>query len=357
VTLPDPPPIASGRVAVSIYAILKFLEFPLQGWARFRVGLEEDEDDDPMAREDEPFETPARDETMFLRQVLRASSADGCSLERAYDATVHARELRGAGPSGLFASGERHVHLGVLQTWRTELAQVGLAIEDMQVHRFGRGGSHAPVDHAHDALSIDVDVVGPTGVTTLVQAEIGGNTLAMDGGLGQSITLFKRARETTDVWGDAALERSALRAFVDHAILAASGLAPGQPRGSVLVVASPEGPTTRRVAFAPMSADEARGWLRGVVRDLLQETHAYFLPCEAVFVHAAPGASEPLGACLEKARAKLARSDGPLALRSAYGPVPHPDRFPSPSEEAAAGMIARRFGAYFARRGESGGTP
>jgi exodeoxyribonuclease V gamma subunit len=43
---------AGGRISVPMYALVKFLEFPLQGWARFRVGLDEVDEDDVMARED-----------------------------------------------------------------------------------------------------------------------------------------------------------------------------------------------------------------------------------------------------------------------------------------------------------------
>ena len=348
--LPEAPAVAQPRIVVPLHAIQRFLDFPLQGWARFRVGLEEDEGDDPMACEDEPFETPAREETMFLRQVLRASIADRVPIERAYDAVVHARELRGEGPSGLFASGERHEHLGVLAMWQRELARENLALDEIQVHRFGRGGEDSPVDHVHDPLSLDVDVTGPTGITTLVRVEIGGRSLSTAGGLSESVTLFKRAKENSDAWSEAGRERTALRAFIDHAMFSASGLAADQPHASVLVVATPEGPTTRRVQFAPLSADEAKGWLRGVVRDLLQETHAYFLPCEAVFVHARSTAHEPIGKLLDEARGRLARSDGPFALRSAYGPVPRPHAYPAPTDEAASAMIEHRFGAYFARR-------
>jgi len=352
-TLPEASPVGPARIVVPMHAILKFLEFPLQGWARFRVGLDEDEDDDPMAREDEIFETPARDETVFLRQVLRTSIVERRSIEGAYDAMVRARALRGEGPSGLFASGERHVHLGVLATWREELERLGLGLDAMQLHRFGRGGEHSQVDHVHAPLPLDVDVVGPTGVTTLVRVEIAGRSLSTGAGLSESIMLFKR-QEGTDAWAEAGRERAALRAFVDHAVFSASGLAPDQPHGSVLVVATPTGPVTRSTGFAPMSADDAKGWLRNVVRDLLQGTHAYFLPCEAVFVHAGRS-DEPIAASLEKARTLLARSDGPPTLKSAYGPVPRPHLYPSPAAPAADAMIARRFGAYLDRRTRRGG--
>ena len=103
-----------------------FSNFPLQGWARFRVGLDERDEDDPMDREDEPFETDIRRETVFLREVLLDSVvAQQRSIEDAYDRAVRGRELRGAGPSGVFARGERGPHLETLVSWRDELAARG----------------------------------------------------------------------------------------------------------------------------------------------------------------------------------------------------------------------------------------
>ncbi len=125
VHLADFAPAAEGRtsnvLSVPLYAILKFLEFPLQGWARFRVGLDEVDDDDPTTREDEPFETDARREVLFLREVLLDAAARGCPIEQAYDEAVRGRELRGSGPSGLFARGERGPHLATLDAWCAEL--------------------------------------------------------------------------------------------------------------------------------------------------------------------------------------------------------------------------------------------
>ncbi|HEX3344992.1 MAG TPA: exodeoxyribonuclease V subunit gamma, partial [Polyangiaceae bacterium] len=98
-TLPPAPPLGDGRVVVPMYAIVKFLELPLQGWARFRLGLDDQEDEDVMARENEPFETELRKETLLLREVMLEAAARGEPLEAAYDAKVRERELRGRGPS------------------------------------------------------------------------------------------------------------------------------------------------------------------------------------------------------------------------------------------------------------------
>ncbi len=229
-----------------------------------------------------------------------------------------------------------------------------MRIDALEVCRFGRAGEHSRADRVHDALVIDVDVVDAAGVNRLLRAEIGGRTLPLGADGSASLTLLKRREKKDDEWARAGRERGALRAFVDHATLSASGVAAGRPHASISVVATPEGSVTERVSFAPLSRDEATQWLRGVVRELLGGPHAYFLPCEAVFVRARQDPEGPLTPRLEQAREELGDSDGPLALRSAYGPVPRPHDYPSPDEQTARAMVERRFGLFFAKRASSG---
>src|ERR1019366_3275933 len=112
------------------------------GWAKFRLGLDEQEDDDVMARESEPFETDLREETLLLRQVMLEAAARGEKLEPAYDAVVRGRELRGHGPSGVFATGERGDHLRALHTWEKALAEHEVPYEAIELYRFGGAGEH-----------------------------------------------------------------------------------------------------------------------------------------------------------------------------------------------------------------------
>ena len=223
VHLLEPAPLAEGRLVVPVHALVKFLEFPLQGWARFRVGLDEVDDDDPTAREDEPFETDVRREVVFLRDVLLESVARRCSLEQAYDDAVRGRELRGAGPSGLFARGEREPHLVTLASWRDaarSLRRAGLSA--IEVARFGRAGEHARAGKVFDAVALDVDVVDAAGVARVKRVEIGGRTLPLGAGAGASITLIKRPKQKwDDVWVEAERDRAVLRGFLDHALLSA----------------------------------------------------------------------------------------------------------------------------------------
>ncbi len=352
--LPPATPSRELRAVIPMYALVKFLEFPLQGWARFRVGLDERENEDVLSCEDEPFETGRRDETLLLRGILYASVERG-SIERAYDEVVRDRELRGRGPSGVFARGERADHLHTLGTWRQQLAAQRVTLDSIEVHRFGRGGEHSAADHVHPPLAIEVDVTDPAGVTHIVRAEISGRSLPMGGeAAGTSITLSHRGvNEKQTEWAKADRQRAMLRAFVDHAVLSASGVREGQSHESLVVVATPEAAIADRVRFDPLSRGEATVWLRDLVRELLGGPHAYFFPAEAVLAWQDKDPGGPLLARLEAARELMGDGDGPMALRSAYGPVPRPQAYPLPDEAAARAMFARRFGLIFERRREA----
>jgi exodeoxyribonuclease V gamma subunit len=347
--LPQAAPRSAGRLVIPMYALVKFLDFPLQGWARFQVGLDEHDDENPLAREDEPFETALRDETLLLREVLFAAGGQG-SLALRYDETVHERELRGCGPSGVFARGERAQHLDTLAGWKQRLETLDIPLHSVEVHRFGRTGENASPSLAHPALTLDVDFVDPAGVMRVMQVEVVGRTLPIE--YGTSITLSRRLKESREDWARADRQRATLRAFVDYALLCASGAAEGGPHASVSVVSTPEGTVAERVVFETLSRGEATVWLRGLARELLSGPHAYFLPSEAVFLWHRKARKGPVRPWLETAREMLGDADGPLALRSAYGPVPRVHEYPIPNESTSREIILRRFDALLGRNHE-----
>ncbi len=308
-----------------------------------RLGLDEiAENEDLASRESEPFETAPRDETLLLRDVLLDAAERKQPVEEAYDALARARELRGTGPSGVFAKGERGDHLNALEEWRVALEQHHVPTSDLQIHRFGRGGEHTRAHQVHEPLVVDVGVEDTAGVLRVVRAEIGGRTLPVGGADRTSVVLAKRGNEGKDDWAVAGRRRSILRAFVDYAVLVASGAEPGTGHTSLLVVSTRDRPVIERVSFAALTVDSAARWLRGLLTELLGAPHAYFFPCEAVFVHHAKGPDLPVVPFLEEARDRLG-GDGPPALRSAYGPVPRPQSYPLPVEADARAMIERRF--------------
>ena len=58
------------RLQVSIREVRRFLECPLQGWARLMLRLREDDDGGEAERDDEPFATARFQETILLRDVF-----------------------------------------------------------------------------------------------------------------------------------------------------------------------------------------------------------------------------------------------------------------------------------------------
>ncbi|HEY4014155.1 MAG TPA: exodeoxyribonuclease V subunit gamma [Polyangiaceae bacterium] len=350
-TLPARAAPAEGRLSLSMYAVVRFLDFPLQGWARFRLGLDEMEQDDALAREDEPFETSPREETLLLRAVFRAAGAG--PFDRAYDEVARERELRGTGPTGVFAQGERALHLEVLQSWSEELERHCVARDALEVHRFGRAGEQSSADHAHPAVFVDVDVTDAQGVTRMTRVEINGRTRPIgqaptaEGQSALSVTLAKRGNETREDWARAGRRREVLHAFVDHAMLSASGVAEGRTHGSLTVLATPDKTVAERCAFAPMSRDDATVWLRSVVRELLTGQHAYFFPSEAVFLWQDKGPGGPISPFVEDAHDLMGDGDGPPALRSTYGPIPRTQEYPLPDEDKARAMVEARFATLF----------
>jgi exodeoxyribonuclease V gamma subunit len=273
------------------------------------------------------------------------------SLEAAYDAAIHERELRGQGPSGLFARGERANHLATLETWRDELAAHGVPLGAVEVHRFGRGGEHSKADAVHPPLWLDVDVVDGRGVARIVRVELTGRTMPMGPAGATSVALLARAREEKDDWGQADRERIALRAFVDHAVLSALGVAADRVHDALVVIATGDGTQCDRLPFGALSRDEATMWLRAVTRDLLAGPHAYFLPCEAILARQRAAPSSAIVDWLERARGRLGDADDRGSLRSAYGPVPRVREYAAPDESTARAMADRRFGLLFAKRG------
>jgi exodeoxyribonuclease V gamma subunit len=331
------------RLTLPMSVLASFLEWPLQGWARFCIGLDEDELVDIEALEEEPLSTERRDVTTLLRRVWLASRGSDQAMDEAYDSAVRACALRGQGPAGLFAEGERPKQLGTLLAWTREIRKLGAGVKEAAaVHRFGAGVDITPSDEAHPPFGLEVQVSDVNATPRTVHVDLIGRTLPRSPEV--FITLSRLPR--TDPWAN---DRAALRAFVDNAVLVAAGAVAPLPYASVFVEGSETGARTSNVEFEPMSREEATTWIAGVVGDLLSGPHDAFLPCEAVFSRHAEDPGGDLVPHLESAREKLARR-GRSALRSAFGPVPHPEAYPIPEEAVAREQAERLFGCFYAQR-------
>ena len=246
---------------ISIANLRVFLESPVQAWAQAVLDLDELPDDTVVDHSDEPFhvEKPAR--AILLREVLAAHLRDPAgSLADRYDAVVRDLALRGQFPVGVFGEAARAVDLRTLDRWRTELGAV--AVGDATRIGFGRATGGAAT--LLPALELDlgdgraVRVVGTT-----------------------ELLVRRGARATSVIAMVGAAEKSSrhhLRGALDHAVLAAAGLALA---GHDHVLLQPTGPA-RRVAHEPWTEADARAFLAELLRDLIDRPHGYLLPLDVL---------------------------------------------------------------------------
>lgn len=308
------------RRVVSLAQLRKFLECPLQGSVAARLGLREDQED-LSDRPTEPFASGGLQRALLLRGATMAwlRSGGGNPIASEYDRLRERLTLEGTIPSGIFGAVEREEHLAWLEAWRERLQ--GFGPPPLRILRFGGAREGESIDESREPLLLEGEL----------PVEIGGTTEAL---LGDDTTLV--------IVGSARRGKTpaeALRVFLNHVILSAAGEASGRHVGRILH-ADPAKPEIS-IAFAPISGEEARKYLRSLADDLFGQTHAYFLPYDAVLEARKAGAGGIAGA-LERVRAR--DSGG-----SAFGPIRNPRDFPTPGEEEASEMIERRFSLFFER--------
>ncbi len=239
--LPQAAPVTDARVTVPMHALVKFLELPLQGWARFRLGLDEIENEDLASRESEPFETAPRDETLLLRDVL-LDAAERKPAGRGAPTTTGAGEPRATGHRARRASsrsGERGDRTDALEDVACRArAASGAAPKALQIHRFGRGGRAHARDQVHEPARRSTWVWRtPPASLRVVRAEIGGRALPVGGDPDRtSVRSCSRsaAAGRKDDWAVAGRPRSVDRCgrSSTHAVLVASGAGGHGPHAS-----------------------------------------------------------------------------------------------------------------------------
>ena len=299
-----PPPTAAGATRPLTIANLRgFLEYPIQAWAHAVLGLDELPDDEALEHSDEPFHLGRADRAVLLREVFAAQLREpGAPVERRYDAEIKQRQLRGQFPVGVFADAARALDLEVLERWR---AGLGLIPADGAT-RIGFGRASSPGAELRPALSIELS---------------GGRTVRL---LGQTELLVRGRRHTSVVAMLRKIEKRShyhLRGAFDHLVLAAAGLAGD---GHVHRLIDDRGHVCE-VEHAPWTTADARGYLAGLVSELLDAPHGYLLPFEAL--------AKALGGARPSPRF------GDLTGGLGYGPIDRGDGLAPPGD---AVQIARR---------------
>jgi exodeoxyribonuclease V gamma subunit len=322
---PRPPPGASPAplVSLSTRTLRQFLENPMQGYARFVLGMREDEED-ATTREDESFATARPQRIALLREIFLRRARTCGALEETYDRTADLLELAGALPTGLFARAERERHLEILRRWEEIIARIG-ATGTPALLRFGRAEEHAEIAELYEPIFLE---------ESGLKLEIHGHTEPLFETPRGSLILAYRSESHASDW------RECLRAFLDHALLAAAGQPSPEGYQAFLCNGHPDAAGGQRVRFAPLSREEARSYLLELARDLLSSPHPYLLPCEAVY-RWTRNRAQRITDIVDDFR------EDPFQLFSGQnGPIRNPARFDPPGEEEARAMVERRFGLF-----------
>jgi hypothetical protein len=286
------------------------------------LGLDELPDDEVLEHSDEPFHLGRAERAVMLREVFAAQLRDpGAPIDTRYDAAVKDRQVRGQFPVGVFAEAARALDLEVLQRWRAGLGAIsihspqrsallrGPAEPDLAVDgatRFGFGRASSPGARLLPALSIELS---------------GGRTVRL---VGQTELLMRGKRFTSIVTMLRKIEKRShyhLRGAFDHVVLAAAGLASD---GHVHRLIDDRGAVCE-VQHDPWTAADARAYLADLIPELLDGTHGYLLPFEAL--------AKALGGGKPSARY------GDPTSGLGYGPIDRGDGLELPADAA---QLARR---------------
>ncbi len=338
----------------------RFLECPLQGFARARLGLHEADDDEDRFVEDEPFTVGGAARTMLLRAAflcaLRAASrGDGGTgalaaevLARHHDEVAAAWHREGRLPVGAFWQVARAKNLEVLGAWAADV----LALADgrpwtIEVVHFG--GTDQPTEDGTLAPALVLQPVAPRNPALADSpSSLVGSTCPLlrfaDGGLTILVLVAAAAKK------DHAIDnrRRSLQGFMDVLALSASGAQVGlnPPQAMRVAVLRPgagrsAGGAPFAIDFDSVPPDLACAVLAALIDDLCAGAHDYLMPCEAVFAcHDRP--TESLTDLVVKAR------DNQFSRCSSFrGPVRYPERYPPIADTTGRAFIERRFALYF----------
>jgi len=346
---------ARETVSVSLAQIRRFLECPLQGWARVMLNLREEDEEDLVSREDEPFATPRLARSVLLRSVFcpplaredflaelandEQLRAAGQRFEQLYAAKTDYYERKGAMPTEVFLAADRRGHLAILRNWTANLRAMDLVARGpFEVLRFGKAEEHEDVDRLLDPIVLEVNLPQPDGGPQPVRVELHGQTQPTNPE--EAVSLVPLAKKTFAL-------KDHLRGFVDYLALTAAGWSGGTTYESCLLCnEQPKGKSRKKVEprrnFRPIEQADANAYLASLLTEMLTDTHAYLLPFEAVEKFSDPNCVQSIEQIVENLTAN------PFSQYSSqYGPVPRPERFDPPGEQETRAMIERRFGWFF----------
>jgi len=319
--------------ALPIAALRKYLECPLQGAARYSLGMLEDEDA-PEQAQDEPVLWSRLDRTVMLRDVFWRAGAKPEALDEEYARQVRIAQANGRAPAGQFAEIAATADAAALRRWIAQASQAGVTnFDGWKDIRIGRADEFAGAGEILAPIALNANVRRRDATTVTQRVSLYGTlrTVSPESGAAINCVLHKKVKP-----------KDFLPAFLSAIVLAATG-AKLPERFRAIVIGTQSAKQSEFIReFPPMDRDSALAFLSTVVGDLLSTGNDYFLPIEAVEKVVEELHKPPNRRDLVEAVERI-RLDDFSKSSSEYGPLRNAAGFDPPDEEEIAKIVARRF--------------
>lgn len=323
-------------MVLPLSALRGFLLCPLQGTARYRLGMRDEEDDqDAEDAMDEPLQASFLDRLMLARNAFWEGRGQTQPVAAQVNLRLERQSLEGQTPAGPFLNALRSESQARLTNLIAQAEALGLARDMPQWRqlRFGAGEEFEAADETRPQIELEVPSTGgPLKIglraTVRVSAELASS---------YSVTAAKEPRP---------------KDFVEGALSAIALAAANQPvarRFSIIAVGFDEEqkPVNRRRVIAVPDPQAAREYLSALVHDLLFGDEHYFFPIEAAAKIAGKNELQP--AEMVEVIEELRQREGDRErVSSDYGPLRDTREFPPPPAAAIRRLLQRRFGPLLA---------
>jgi exodeoxyribonuclease V gamma subunit len=324
---------APEEIALPIAAIRRYIECPLQGAARYSLGMLEDEDA-PEEAEDEPVEQSRLNRTVMLRNVFWRAGGKLDVLDEEYAREVRINQARGHASAGQFAAAAKAADDSALRQWLAQASEAGvLDFDRWKDIRIGRADEFAEAAEIFAPITLTAEVRRRDGTTVTRRVSLHGTIHGISPAAGSAINcVLHKSIKTKDF----------LPAFLNAIVLAAVGTKLPERFRAIVIGTQSEKLTEFTREFRPMDRDSALAYLTNVVSDLLSTGNEYFLPIEAVErVVKQMDDDKKLRDLVDTVEQVLLNDFSRCS--SDYGPVRNARDFDPPEEDQIKKIVERRF--------------
>jgi exodeoxyribonuclease V gamma subunit len=326
-------PARTEEIALPIAAIRKYLECPLQGAARYSLGMLEDEDA-PEEAEDEPIEQTRLNRAVMLRNVFWRAGGKSEAIGEEYAREVRIAQTYGNAPAGLFAEAAEESDTSALCKWIAQAVQAGVSdFDGWNDIRIGRADEFADASEILSPIILNAEVRRHDGTTVTQRVSLYGTIrgVSPEAGVAINCVVHKTLKR-----------KDFLPAYLNAVALAAVGTKLSDKFRAIVIGTESKKPAEWTREFLPMDRNSAIAYLADVVSDLLSTGNDYFLPIEAVEKVAKQMDDGKKPRDLVDAVEQVLLTDPPKCS-SDYGPVRNARDFDPPEEEQIQNIVERRF--------------